>query len=301
MSELTLESLGFSERRSNHYGLWAPIYMEPMVGSGERLCVGIVTADADRSIVYPVPTLERLVCIYGNEVEAFVLASRLALSATERHVAQYGISALEGWGGPVEGLTFGLIRSGAGSDLEDIARTGLMLCASLVNQLSEEDEDEQVAANADGFSGRLEYLVKNAVIARRPDLQRAFGKSFSASDLARPARIGFAGTRLVANFGLIVPGKLSSLVSTAKAKLWDLKQLKSGALSGFFNDGDGLAYELLVHRTRDDDPQFTERQIRGMKAAVLELEEEADKVDIRCRPMDSPMAIAEFVLEKEAA
>jgi len=144
-------------------------------------------------------------------------------------------------------------------------------------------------------------MVKDIVIAVRPELSKFFGVNFKVSEKARAAHIGFAGHRLVANFGLLVPGKLSPLVNNAKAKLWDLKQLKSGAMDGFFATINTTAFELLLHRPYDNDPSYTERQINALNAAALELEEEADKVDVRCRPMYSTSEIAKFVLANETA
>lgn len=114
-------------------------------------------------------------------------------------------------------------------------------------------------------------------------------------------RLGFVGRRLAANFGLLVPGPLSTLVNNAKAKLWDLEQLKTGSQAGIFQGHGGMSFELLVHRACKDDPQYSDRQLKSVDAAVVELEEEADKVNIRCRAMTSPGQMAEFLLQQEAA
>ncbi|WP_332852673.1 hypothetical protein [Duganella sp. S19_KUP01_CR8] len=302
MQEPTLlQTLQFAPRRSNHYARWAPIYLEPLVGSGERLCIAVAVVDSQRSIVYPVPSIERLTCVYGQHAAALVNASNLALGSIQRHLSKNGINFLSDWSRPMEGVEVGAIREGAGENLEDVARTALMQCASLAIHLSEESESQDPEAKAAESSGRLESMVKDIVIAARPELARFFGVSFKVSEKARPAYIGFAGHQLVANFGILVPGKLSPLVNNAKAKLWDLKQLKSGAMDGFFTTDSIMDFELLLHRPYNNDPSYSERQINALNAAALELEEEADKVDVRCRPMHSTSEIAKFVLSKEAA
>jgi hypothetical protein len=298
----TLESLGFPARRSNHCATWVPIYLEPMVGSGERLCIGIVAADTNQAIVLGTQGLERLACVYGEEAEAFVFASHIALRSTQTKVNKDGIRSLAGWRGGMEGLVFGAVRAGAGESLEDVAQTGLMQSASLLqtNQIDLSETGELIA-RAEPTSRRLETLIRDSVTAQRKDLYAAFGKLYQTSENTRPTRIGFVGRRLAANFSLLVPGRIAPLVDLAKAKLWDLSQLKSGAMADMFPQAEGMEFELLLHRVSPQDPQYNKRQITQVMAAVRTLEEEADKASIRCRPMYSTSEIAEFLLLREAA
>lgn len=299
----TLESLGFPARRSSHRAFWAPIYLEPMVGSGERLCIGVVAGDNDTTIVLGVQNLERLACLYGEEANAFIFASQVALQSTEGKVRKEGIRSLAGWLGAMDGLAFGEIRAGAGTSLEDVAKTGLMQCASLLLQANNIGFEDNVVpfAHAETSLRRLENLVRDYVAARRPELMGSFGQLYRVSDKARPTRIGFIGTKLAANFGLLVPGRIGPLVDQAKAKLWDLTQLKSGSMLDMFTTVGDMEFELLLHRVSPQDPQYSDRQLFQVAAAVLELEEEADKASIRCRPMYSTLEIADFLLAKEAA
>lgn len=297
----SLEALGFAPRRCNHYASWTPIYLEPMVGSGERLCIGVVVADQESVWVCAVPSLERLTCVYGQEASAFLLASQLAIESVQKRVQKNGLQSLLEWRSPVEGLVLGSPQVGAGENLKDVARTALMQCASLAARVSEEEETVESSTRADSSMGRLESLVKNSVTDKRPELAKYFAATFHVSQNARATRIGFSGTKLVANFGLLLPGRLSPLVTSAKARLWDLEQLKSRGLSQLVPDRNIREFELLLHRPRNDDPQYSERQINSLEAACLELEEAADKAEIRCRSLYSSEEIANFVLEKEAA
>lgn len=297
----SLESLGFAPRRSNHYASWIPLYLEPMVGSGERLCIGVVVSDKEEDFVCAVPSLERLNCVYGSEASAFSLSSQLAIETVKKRIKKHGFTSLLEWECPVEGLFIGPSQRGAGENLRDVARTALMQCASLATRMSEEVDTLETSSRADSSMIRLETLVKDVVRAQRPDLIKYFSATFRVAEHARATKIGFAGTKLVANFGMLLPGKLSPLVNTAKARLWDLEQLKSGVLSQSLSDNNLREFELLLHRPRHDDPQFNDRQIQMLDAACLELEEAADKAEIRCRTLDSPTDMANFLLEKEAA
>lgn len=297
-----MQSLRFAPRRSNHYAQWAPIYIEPLVGSGERLCIAVAVADQRMSLVYPVPGLERLTCVYGLHASALVSASHLAISAIRRQLSKNGIDHLNNWSGSMEGINIGSVRDGAGENLEDVARTALMQCASLAINFSEASPSGEAESKAAESSGRLEAAVKDVVIGVRPDLVNFFNVSFKVSEKARPTYFGFAGHQLVANFGLLVPGKLAPQVKNAKAKLWDLQQFRSGSMEGsLFTSDSAMDFELLLHRPHSNDPSYTDRQIASLNEAATELEQEADQVAIHCRSMYSTAEIAKFVLEKEAA
>lgn len=302
----TLETLGFSARRSNHRGKWRAIYLEPMVGSGERLCIGIVAQDADRAILAGVEQLDRLACVYGEAAAAFVFASQVALRSVEKRACQDGLESLSNWTSCMDGLQFGKVQLGAGESLEDIAHTGLMQCASLQLRAQKIDEEEQgVAASARGAtdhtSRRLELLVRDFAVGKRPGLEANFGKLFRVAENARPTRIGYIGTRIAANFGIVVPGHIGPLVNVAKAKLWDLSTLKSNKNDDMFPGAEQIDFELLLHSVSYDSPLYSERQLVQVEAALLALREEADKASIRCRTMYSPEEIANFLLQKEAA
>jgi hypothetical protein len=295
------DTLEFPARRSTRKANWAPIYIEPIVGSGERICTAVLAGDDSGFIVVPVPSLDRLSSLYGTQAQALSFANDLALNAIRDWISTRGLAAIETWSSPVEGVILGALRRGAGESLEDVARTGLLQCASLVEKLAEEDETSEASARTEVSTRRLEKLVREAVVAARPELHKRFDQQFRVNERARPTRIGFTGNRLVANFGMLVPGQLAILVNNAKAKLWDLEQLRSGALGGMFPQTGALSFELLLNRVPRDAPQYGERQMASVEEAGLELEAEAGKVQIRARQMTSPGEIATFVLEKEAA
>lgn len=294
------DNLEFPPRRDRIQAEWAPIYIEPMVGSGEKLSVGVAVANVDGFLVVPVVALNRLVCVYGKEVNALIHAADIAIQNLNNVLAEKGQEVLHNWRPPVDGVSLGRVHIGAGGSLEEIARTGLTACSSLVEKLAEADE---TTAPSEGVSSsRLERFIKEKVIARKPALEVAFARKFQPNQNARSAIIGFVGQRIVANFGLLVPGYVSAQVRDAKAKLWDLAQVQEYVK----NDEFGLShelnrFELLLNRVREDDPAYSDRQIHGVQEAVIELEAEADKKEIRCRALTLPDEIAEVILSAEAA
>lgn len=297
---LTPNGINFPNRRDAVPGVWAPIYIEPVVGSGERICVGVAAANGSSSLVVPVVVLDRLECIYGKGVDAILLASRVALEYTRDALGKHGEQALRTWKAPMDGLYIGPAVRSEGDTLEEVARTGITASSSLVEKLADTDEDGE--SRAGGMTtNRLEELIKQRVIAVRPPLEGRFRVQRRVQDNARPATIGFIGEKIAANFGMLLPGKLGPLVDVSKAKLWDLAQLREDVKRGDLFSQPLNRFELLVYRPRDESPEYSLRQMRGIQEAVVELVAEADKVEILCRAATSHEEIADTLLQAEAA
>lgn len=293
--------LPFPERNEQVRATWRPLYIEPMVGSGERVCIGVGVAATAGHIVVPVIGLGRLKCVYGEDVDALISAADIALRHLQSQFDAHGALALSRYEAPVEGIYAGDQNEMTGPSLELIARSALMVSASLVEQLGEADEEEDSIMTIG--SNKLEQMVKEKVIAARPALEVAFGRERRLGANVRPARIGFAGRILAANFGVLMPHQLSNNVKDVKAKLWDLAQLREdfGQESNSLFAQTIVRYEMLVHRPAENDPGYSDRQMQLVREAENELEAEADKKELRCKSMVGPDAMATYVLQAEAA
>lgn len=291
----------FPDRDEKVRGEWMPLFIEPVVGSGERICIGVAAANESGSVVVQVPALHRLQCIYGTGVKALLTASEYCLDDLRQALRSRGASALRQWQPPMEGMYRQSPVVSAGASLEVIARDGLTLSASLVDRLSETEDETEQAGDRSISGTRLEQLVKQQVVAVRPGLEPAFARERKLRANVRPAVIGFVGNVIAANFGVLVPHKLSEHVRDIKAKLWDLAQLREDFGGQSIVPSTISRYEMLVHRPSSDDPSYSTKQITNVSEAENELEAEADKKDIRCRAMTGYDAIARIVLEAEAA
>src|SRR2546426_12825984 len=111
MTPNPFEQIRFPQRRSNRKALWLPVYIEPVVGSGERLCIGVVVADAREHLVVPVPALERLACIYGDAAAALSHGAALTMTALGQRLSIDGAGLLTSLRAPLEGVFIGPIRT----------------------------------------------------------------------------------------------------------------------------------------------------------------------------------------------
>jgi hypothetical protein len=295
------QGIEFPKRHDAVGGEWSPLYIEPVVGSGERICIGVAAVSDSASLVVPVVALDRLECLYGKGVDAIMLASRVALEYTRNILDRHGAQALRSWKAPMDGVYLGSAVRSEADTLEEIARTGLTASSSLVEKLADAEEEPE-GRGAALTTNRLEELVKERVVALQPPLANRFRVQRRVRENARAAVIGFIGDRIAANFGMLLPGRLGPLVDVSKAKLWDLAQLREDVKHGDMYSAAALnRFELFVYRPRDETPEYSLRQMKGIQEAVVELEAEADKVEIRCRPATSHEEIADKLLQAEAA
>jgi len=295
----------FPPRRSEHGGRWAPLYLEPLVGSGERICIGVLAEDQNSTAVLPVPDIERLACVYGDAAHGFAWAARLAIMEIEHRAEKGGVQAVSTWEHGIEGLTIGPSRLGAGTDLHDLANVALRQVSSLALPQLELRPDAAHALVDFGKAQRLDLQVRRIVTERRPELRERFGTVYRPSQSARPLKFGYVGSVLVANFATLTAtstNTTSAQVDRAKARLWDLQQLQSGVLADSLKlNPRSMSYELLVHRPQSEVTRGVSDVARALKEAEAELEAESDKFEIRFRPMHSPQQIARYIVEREAA
>jgi hypothetical protein len=229
------------------------------------------------------------------------MASEVSLAYTHKVMTEHGPEGLGRWKAPVEGVYLGPIVACEGATLEELARTGLTASASLVERLA--DAGDESAERALGLTtNKLEELVKAKVIAIRPALEPRFRVKWKIQENARAAYIGFIGDRIAANFGMLIPGRLSSHVDYAKAKLWDLAQLREDVnrKRDMFSQSIRM-FELQIYRPREEAPEYSATQLNNVAEALVELEAEADKVEIRCRAATQEDEIANTLLLAEAA
>ena len=305
MSEVAQLFVQMPKRRSTHAGRWVPIYIEPLTGSGERVCVAVAAADDSSFVVIPVAELGRFSCIYGTAAAALAWSAGLIVSEAQHVLSRAGLEGLSELADRMEGLVLGPERCGAGTGLADLARLALQQVSALsAANFLPAAEIAAVAESAEG-GGWLESRIRQLVADRQPDLRDRFRKQFRRSQSSRPLRYGFIGKFIVANFATLQSkssGQVSTQVDRAKARLWDLHQLDAGVLADSLElHASSMSYELVVHRPIVFETGADGTLKSAVRAAEEELEAEADKFHIRFRPLRSVDAIADYLIEREAA
>lgn len=198
-------------------GRWAPIFVEPMIGSGERFTFAIAACTPDGGVaVERVIRPEVLRALYGKKAKHFaeMLASAeeaVTLALHQNTEARF----------PADGFIMGSFRAARGASLQDLVEQGRMMCASLatttINEQHASDAEEDERA-----TGRWARKVQIHVTTTAQDLNPFFSREWKPRDRAIASRFGFFNGHYVAHFGVVRRDNPTSSLYHLKARLWEL-------------------------------------------------------------------------------
>ena len=299
--------ISFPARERTHRGTWRALYLEPLPGSGEHVCIGVIVEDANHVAEGPKLDLGRLEGAVGPAVAgALRWAAQLAI-AEALHVARTGgLQALAEWRPTIERLTCGAIRMGAGLDIGDLARSAIGQCSMLVSHSPSALLEEEGEQSLPDREKRLVSRVRRLVSDRRPEFYRCFDRKIPWRQDARPYRYAFVGKHLIANIGVLSgrrPGGLTQQLDRAKARISDLSQLRGGTLADLFPADNGAErLSLLIHQEvspADLQKAGLRRDAEKLRGAQEVLDAEADRYSINVVPLRTPLEMAERLLSQE--
>ena len=247
----------------------APVYLEPMMGSGERIAICAVASGPSGSAVRGLIRSETAECLYGNQA-----ASLLGLIDTVVHSIRDHISrgeTLARWSPPLAGVSLGEIRM-IRSESPRAAIAGIaQLHASLCYLPALGDSAHPPERRSDK---PLSAWVKQVQDLTWPRVLMT-GAAMNVDVVLAPGdtvRVHFVHGPRAVMIGLISPVRLASRVNDAKIKLWNLRQLPSR-----FH-----LRELLLGVPDREEPELADAQVRGrIFSAVDALIEEARRSEIR--------------------
>ena len=190
-----------------HAGEWRAVYWEPVMQTGERICVGFLTLwdqQAKAVMTLRPDVLEMLFGAAGSKVHALLIRGFRMLNA---RLAQ--CKSLANIDSPMSGLFLGgaeVCHANAYSELLQIAK----LMSSSLSTLAEPDNPEA----SDDLEPRPEQSqparqfvtrVRDLAIKRDVNLAGCFNKDVALKSKTRLTRFGFLSNSLVAHFGLLQP------------------------------------------------------------------------------------------------
>jgi hypothetical protein len=198
---------------------WAPVYLEPIVESGERLTIGVV-AGAGGHVAGSLTISEKaLQCLYGESSVGMKAMMDLALS---KALAYARSGFLKGYNSGIHGVVLGDAREGIGYDLEDIISQGVALCSSL-SQIHAEDSKN--GHDRSSYWKRVQKAMERV----DKDLVQHFnipvGVTIRGSHLS--LQCDYFSSRIAVNVCSFSPNyRLGHLFDAASSKVFRLEQLK---------------------------------------------------------------------------
>lgn len=203
----------------SHEARWAPVYLEPIVESGERLTIGVVAFDGKDVAGRLTISDKALHCLYGDSYQGINSMMELALSRAVNY-AKNDFNPLISAG--IHGVEFGQARDGIGDNLEDILEQGISLTASLSQIHAEESKS---AHDRSSYWKRVQKAMERVDKALVPHFGHQVDVSIKGSTISIPC--DYFSSRLAVNVcSLSADYRGNYLFDAATSKVFKLEQLK---------------------------------------------------------------------------
>lgn len=293
---INLDHLHFPPR-STYQALGAPVLIEPVVGSGERICVAVVAlgSNGEHRVIQTIRE-NTAKCMLGEASERFLALVGRSIESLHMHLTNE--KQLNTWIPPFGGVYLGDIQTGHVADLTMMLRTTARNHSFLLN-MGDFLAVEESTADESPLSDRWFSMVKDATLSLRPEFSTRFNRQFKLTKGSQ-TRFDYAGQDLASNFGRIIPGHgISALVKTAKSKLWDLEALRESTSNDLFPSF--KHFELVLFRPLSTDPTYSTKEIERLEEAMLELEETGDRQELRVVGVTTAELAAQRIIQMEAA
>ncbi|PBB41816.1 hypothetical protein CK222_21935 [Mesorhizobium sp. WSM3866] len=309
MTDQRLNTAAFPAFKRSVRARWAPVLLEPIAGSYERLVIGVAVVSDDGFHLELANALDRLRCLYSDDAYGAVYAIQLTAEHLRQDLATRALQALTDPKPATSGVVIGESREAEGESLQKIGASWMLTLSSLYREVAQ-DADEagpelDEALDGPGESGgdRLPLLVLGYVTERREGLARFFSNDLRGGRKRRTAGrsheivIDFSGSRLVANFGTLQAGSIAGSVNLIKRRLWDLKVERDREHSPMLL----RQHEMILQAPPKGDPQVSTKQRANINDALEALEAQADQEELRLRALPSVAEIGEHLMRLEAA
>jgi len=250
---------------------WRPLYWEPVTGTGERLMVGVVYSFAGEFCAARTIRKDVLDCLFGKSSAGILNLIDESLRAAQ--AASTALGGLDSLCSPIFGLVPGELRATQSKSPRDLIETACLLYSSLVNLDKLDEADENDAPQQEEVNRRFGTEVRLEVLKIRPALGSGFGNGAQLVPGGQRVRFGFSSPRAIIHFTVLHPVRHSGSMKDARAKIFELQQARK--LSGI-----GVA-ALIAGTPRLDDPTLGSKQRDQLRDNQLEIESEADAVNLR--------------------
>lgn len=270
--------------RPGHEFHGAPVYLEPMMGSGERLAIAAAVTGQSLYAVQGLVRPETAECLYGAKAPAFLGLVETITRSLREHLEQH--RALSEWAPPMLGVTLGEVRPIRGHNAAQALAAVAQLHASLCYLPAlASTEDEPTESRTDTTLTAWVRDVQERAASRLPPGALEFNVRVPIAPgdvvivpLVRQRRATF--------IGLISPVQLTQRVRDAKYKLWNLHLLAQQ-----FDQR-----ELLLGVPSPDAPDLADQKTRERVFGRIDaLKTEAGQSNIRIHTAETADQAAELL------
>lgn len=287
----TLEEL-FPEEPS-YSGVWQTLYLEPIVGSGERISVAVIAIGTNKQYkITQAIRSELLECLYGSQSQKMQGMIDWLIESVSNELKKN--MSLATWNAPFDGVMLGDTHSAADENIDGILKQAIRFTASLSTIALDAERDEE-DFQPKRYSEQWIASISDEMRIINPHLSSYFKKRMKVSDSNVLTTYGFLNEKYVSNFGLLVPTRLSTSLSNVKAKLFDLEALKkSHSLIK------PQKYEIIIGTPSFTDPTLTDNSLSKLRETIDMLSEVAASENIELFRAENSREAAKHISEVAA-
>jgi hypothetical protein len=270
---------------------WRPLYWEPVSGTGERIMVGVLHGYGNEYRAIRTIRNDVLDCLFGKSSSG--LKRLIDHSLNMFQAAAQATASLEAFSAPISGVFPGPLRTTEAYSASDLLHTACLLYSSLGNLDKLDEPEETDSPQQEEVNRRFGSEVKQEVAKLRPDLMSGFGRGGELISGGMFVKFGYFSPVAVLHFTVLHPVRHSASMRDARARIFELQRAKEIA---------GINSAALIAAVpREDDATLGSKQREQLRANSIEIEREADAVNLRWFAVHSPKQGAERVIEIASA
>ena len=188
-------------------GFWHAIYLEPIIGSGERITVAVaaITSSSEFSVIQAIRS-ELLDCLYGMQAPNIQNMINWLISSATEFINVSG--NLDGWRAPFDGVICTDATLASDSSIDGILKQAIRFSASLstLSLDADRDEDDQQPKK---YTSRWATNIADELKLINPYLIPYLKQRISIGGSGIQTTFGFLNDKYVSNFSLLIPSNFS--------------------------------------------------------------------------------------------
>lgn len=250
MNPLLLDSL--FPKAPLYQGAWQAIYMEPIVGSGEKITIAIMALGIDKKDTKVIQAIrpELIECLYGDQSEKMQSMINWVIESAKRQASSK--DGLLNWKPPMSGIEISKLHKANDDDIDGIIRQGMRFSASLGTLAQDAERAEAYDEQSKRHSERWITSITDELRLINQPLTSFFNKKVFVRSNTVPTKYDFLTDTYVSNFGLLVPSRIGGSLNVLKARLLDLEALRKEPLIT-----KPQCYEIIIGLPSLTDPTLT--------------------------------------------
>ncbi len=246
---------------------WAPVYVEPIAGSGERVIVAVVGVSSDGSAACLRTFNPRTASAFFGESASY---GNMLIGTVVEELDRFAKTnvGFENWSPPFGGVHLGQSTTARGDDLLAVlGGAATLVCTSYQGR-----DNVLQSATRPSFG----HEVRAGLLQRDHRLEPFLDVKVHLTNQDQQAVFSFLNPRYAANI-VVVPSARTPSMNRAKAALWNLDLLADAPAYLFRPETREL---ILGVNSVDPDP--------SVRSAVAEITDEAGRRDLAVVECESP-------------